>query len=233
MQGVLSGLRVLELGQVLAGPFAGAIFGDLGAEVVKLERADGGDDGRRMGPAFHGDDSLVFQVRKENQLVENQTFTSPDQARAFFDDRVLDLGSFTTGVTQTLDLEISFSLTAKAAGAGWNTSYLFGKQAGAPNQWNGVNNGTFGSASNWLNNAVPTGVASFLGKATGPLAVNVAGPTTLRIPARNSPSSPGRSLWAVRVAPLSAHGRSRSAASASISASTARAAWATARSGPT
>jgi formyl-CoA transferase len=62
MQGVLSGLRVLELGQVLAGPFAGAIFGDLGAEVVKLERADGGDDGRRMGPAFHGDDSLVFQV---------------------------------------------------------------------------------------------------------------------------------------------------------------------------
>ncbi len=62
MQGVLSGLRVLELGQVLAGPFAGAIFGDLGAEVIKLERADGGDDGRRMGPAFHGDDSLVFQV---------------------------------------------------------------------------------------------------------------------------------------------------------------------------
>lgn len=62
MQGVLSGLRVLELGQVLAGPFAGAIFGDLGAEVVKLERADGGDDARRMGPAFHGEDSLTFQV---------------------------------------------------------------------------------------------------------------------------------------------------------------------------
>ena len=62
MQGVLSGLRVLELGQVLAGPFAGAIFGDLGAEVIKLERADGGDDARRMGPAFHGEDSLTFQV---------------------------------------------------------------------------------------------------------------------------------------------------------------------------
>lgn len=60
--GVLSGLRVLELGQVLAGPFAGAIFADLGAEVIKVERVDGGDDGRRMGVPFRGEDSLIFQV---------------------------------------------------------------------------------------------------------------------------------------------------------------------------
>ena len=58
----LAGLRVLELGQVLAGPFAGAIFADLGAEVIKIERVEGGDDGRRMGVPFHGDDSLIFQV---------------------------------------------------------------------------------------------------------------------------------------------------------------------------
>jgi formyl-CoA transferase len=60
--GVLAGLRVLELGQVLAGPFAGAIFADLGAEVLKIERVEGGDDGRRMGVPFRGDDSLIFQV---------------------------------------------------------------------------------------------------------------------------------------------------------------------------
>jgi formyl-CoA transferase len=59
---VLAGLRVLELGQVLAGPFAGAIFADLGAEVLKIERVEGGDDGRRMGVPFRGDDSLMFQV---------------------------------------------------------------------------------------------------------------------------------------------------------------------------
>jgi formyl-CoA transferase len=59
---ILAGLRVLELGQVLAGPFAGAIFADLGAEVLKIERVDGGDDGRRMGVPFHNDDSLIFQV---------------------------------------------------------------------------------------------------------------------------------------------------------------------------
>ena len=60
--GVLAGLRVLELGQVLAGPFAGAIFADLGADVLKVERVDGGDDGRRMGVPFRGEDSLMFQV---------------------------------------------------------------------------------------------------------------------------------------------------------------------------
>lgn len=60
--GVLSGLVVLELGQVLAGPFGGAIFADLGAEVLKIERVDGGDDGRHMGVAFRNGDSMIFQV---------------------------------------------------------------------------------------------------------------------------------------------------------------------------
>ena len=53
---------MLELGQVLAGPFAGAIFADLGADVIKLERVDGGDDARHMGPAFRHGDALSFQV---------------------------------------------------------------------------------------------------------------------------------------------------------------------------
>ncbi len=58
----LNGLKVLELGQVIAGPFAGAILSDLGAEVTKIERVDGGDEGRRMGQPFRHGDSLVFQI---------------------------------------------------------------------------------------------------------------------------------------------------------------------------
>ncbi len=58
----LSNLKVVELGQVLAGPFAGAIFADLGAEVIKVERTEVGDDGRHMGQAFHGSDSMLFQI---------------------------------------------------------------------------------------------------------------------------------------------------------------------------
>ncbi len=60
--GVLAGLRVIELGQILAGPFVGAIFADLGAEVIKIERVEGGDDARRMGPAFRHDDAMTFHI---------------------------------------------------------------------------------------------------------------------------------------------------------------------------
>jgi formyl-CoA transferase len=57
---ILAGIRVVEIGQVLAGPFAGAILADLGAEVVKVEKPGGGDDARTMGPAFRHGDSLTF-----------------------------------------------------------------------------------------------------------------------------------------------------------------------------
>jgi len=57
---ILEGIRVVELGQILSAPFAGAIFADLGADVIKVEKP-GGDDGRQMGPAYIGDRSLIFE----------------------------------------------------------------------------------------------------------------------------------------------------------------------------
>jgi glutaryl-CoA transferase len=52
MSGPLAGLRVLELARILAGPWAGQIFADLGADVVKVEREGSGDDTRAWGPPF-------------------------------------------------------------------------------------------------------------------------------------------------------------------------------------
>jgi formyl-CoA transferase len=72
----LAGLTVVELGQVLAGPFAGAIFADLGAEVIKIERPEVGDDARQMGPPFRDGDSLAFQVfnrGKQSVVIDLKT----------------------------------------------------------------------------------------------------------------------------------------------------------------
>lgn len=55
MSGALSHLRVLDLSRVLAGPGAGQILGDLGAEVIKVERPGGGDDTRIWGPPYAKD----------------------------------------------------------------------------------------------------------------------------------------------------------------------------------
>ena len=48
----LHGVRVIELARILAGPWAGQVLADLGADVIKVENPDGGDDTRKWGPPF-------------------------------------------------------------------------------------------------------------------------------------------------------------------------------------
>lgn len=52
MAGPLSGIRVLDLSRILAGPWAGQCLADLGADVIKVENPNGGDDTRTWGPPF-------------------------------------------------------------------------------------------------------------------------------------------------------------------------------------
>ena len=53
-KGLLDGVVVLDLGRVLACPYAAVLMADLGATVIKIENPKGGDDTRKMGPVING-----------------------------------------------------------------------------------------------------------------------------------------------------------------------------------
>ncbi|XP_061522507.1 succinate--hydroxymethylglutarate CoA-transferase isoform X2 [Phycodurus eques] len=63
----LEGVRVLDLTRVLAGPFATMMLGDLGAEVIKVEKPGAGDDTRAWGPPFVGSESVYFLSVNRNK----------------------------------------------------------------------------------------------------------------------------------------------------------------------
>ena len=63
----LTGLRVIDLTRILAGPFATMMLGDMGAEVLKIERPGTGDDARRWGPPFVDGTSTYFLSVNRNK----------------------------------------------------------------------------------------------------------------------------------------------------------------------
>lgn len=56
----LAGIRVLDLTRIVAGPFCTMILGDLGADIIKVEHPNGGDECRKWGPPFLGTESCYF-----------------------------------------------------------------------------------------------------------------------------------------------------------------------------
>ena len=65
--GPLSGMVTLDLTQILAGPMCTMVLADMGADVIKLEKPNGGDDNRRMGPPFIKDWSAGFLAVNRNK----------------------------------------------------------------------------------------------------------------------------------------------------------------------
>ncbi|SFY25294.1 MULTISPECIES: CaiB/BaiF CoA-transferase family protein [unclassified Pseudomonas] len=83
--GALSHLRVLDLSRVLAGPWAGQILADLGAEVIKVERPGNGDDTRAWGPPFLKDangenttEAAYYLSANRNKQSVTIDFTHPE-----------------------------------------------------------------------------------------------------------------------------------------------------------
>jgi crotonobetainyl-CoA:carnitine CoA-transferase CaiB-like acyl-CoA transferase len=67
MSMVLDGIRVVELAEALAGPYCAMLLGDLGADVIKVERIECGDQSRGWGPPFVGTESAYYLATNRNK----------------------------------------------------------------------------------------------------------------------------------------------------------------------
>jgi crotonobetainyl-CoA:carnitine CoA-transferase CaiB-like acyl-CoA transferase len=81
----LTGIRVLDASRVLAGPFCGQLLGDLGADVIKLERPGQGDETRTWGPPWLGELSAYYLSCNRNKRAITLDLGQEDGLRLFYD----------------------------------------------------------------------------------------------------------------------------------------------------
>ena len=67
--GALSNIRILDLTRVLAGPYASMILGDMGADIIKIERPDTGDDSRSFGPYVNGESAYFMSINRNKRSM--------------------------------------------------------------------------------------------------------------------------------------------------------------------
>ncbi|MCZ9310009.1 CoA transferase [Corynebacterium uberis] len=103
--GALSGVRVVDLSRVLAGPFCATILADLGAEVVKVE-TPWGDDSRQYGPYVDGESSYyrLFNRSKLGLSLDLKDPADRDTCRALIDHADVVVENFRPGVMARLGL---------------------------------------------------------------------------------------------------------------------------------
>lgn len=133
--GALSGLKVVDFSRVLAGPYATMMLADMGADVVKVERPEHGDDTRSWGPPYNSDGvSTYFAGVNRNKKSIQLDLRSPEGSKAAFEmAREADIifENFRPGTMQRLGLDyesiaqvnpqvIYASLSGFGTGAGAN-----------------------------------------------------------------------------------------------------------------
>lgn len=97
----LAGLRVVELARILAGPWAGQLLADLGADVVKVERPEVGDDTRHWGPPFTADGTAAYfhscNRGKSSIAIDFETPEGREQVRALVAEADVLIENFKVG----------------------------------------------------------------------------------------------------------------------------------------
>lgn len=103
----LEGFRVLDLTRFLSGPYATMVLGDMGADVLKIERPEGGDDSRRMAPQVNGE-SYPFAMPNRNKrslAVDLTTERGLELFKTLVAQADLVIENFRPGVTAKLGID--------------------------------------------------------------------------------------------------------------------------------
>lgn len=102
MAGVLDGIRVLDFGRYIAGPWCAALLGDLGAEVIRVEKVDGGEDRFNYAMSEDGSGAMFMQcnrnkkgitlnpTRSEGREIQNRLIATADVVIANMPPRALE-----------------------------------------------------------------------------------------------------------------------------------------------
>jgi crotonobetainyl-CoA:carnitine CoA-transferase CaiB-like acyl-CoA transferase len=104
----MGGFRVLDLSRILAGPYATMVLGDLGAEVIKIERPDGGDDTRAFLPPETAGISTYFLTVNRNKKSVTLDLSRHEGRDAFLTlaaEADVIVENYRTGVTQRLGID--------------------------------------------------------------------------------------------------------------------------------
>jgi crotonobetainyl-CoA:carnitine CoA-transferase CaiB-like acyl-CoA transferase len=133
MTGPLEGVLVADLSRVLAGPFATMLLGDLGADVVKVEHPDGGDETRAWGPPFSGGHStyyLAVNRNKRSVALDLKDDAGRRAARTLAARADVLVENFKAGALERLGLGFE-ELARDNPGLVWCSISGFGRGAGA------------------------------------------------------------------------------------------------------
>lgn len=107
MTGALTGIKVIDLSRVLAGPYCSMILGDLGAEVIKVENPEHGDETRKWGPPFRNGVSAYYLCANRNKksiTINLKSRTGIEQVKKLIRDADVIINNFKTGTMEKFGL---------------------------------------------------------------------------------------------------------------------------------
>lgn len=103
----LSNMKVLDISQIMAGPYCTMVLGDLGAEVIKVEKANGGDDSRQMGPYVNEESTCFAQINRNKKSISINL--KDDEGRELFyrlaKEADVIVENYRTGVAKSLKVD--------------------------------------------------------------------------------------------------------------------------------